>query len=93
MNEKWKTYWTSDTTNKINDYNIMSIEKNMTSIYIDTTLMKVNLKIVQKLSMTFMNIIWTIQDRNWLKKDQLNCNNENIAKWREKVMLQTCTSS
>ncbi len=42
----------------------MSIEKNMTSIYIDTTLMKVNLKIAWKSSMTFMNIIQTSQDRN-----------------------------
>ncbi len=30
--------------NKINDYNIMLIEKNTTLIYIDTMLMKVNLK-------------------------------------------------
>ncbi len=50
--------------NKTNNYNIMSIEKNTTSIYIDTTLMKVNLKIVWKSLMTFMNIIWTSQDRN-----------------------------
>ncbi len=57
MNEKWRTYWTSNTTNEINDYNIMSIEKNTTSIYINTTLMKVNLKIAWKSSMTFMNII------------------------------------
>ncbi len=35
----------------------MLIEKNTTSIYIDTTLIKVNLKIAWKLSMTFMNII------------------------------------
>ncbi len=40
-----------------------------------------------------MNDIWTSQDRNWLKKDQSNCSNENITKWREKVMLQACTSS
>ncbi len=50
--------------NETNNYNIMSIEKNTTSIYIDTTLMKVNLKIVWKSLMTFMNIIWTSQDRN-----------------------------
>ena len=31
--------------NETNDYNIMLIKKNMMSIYIDTTLMKVNLKI------------------------------------------------
>ncbi len=68
----------------------MSIEKNMMSIYIDTTLMKVNLKITWKSSMTFMNIIQTSQDRNQLKKDWLNCSNENIAKWREEVMLQAC---
>ncbi len=49
MNEKWKTYWTSDIMNKINDYNIMLIEKNMTSIYINTTLMKVNSKNFWKL--------------------------------------------
>ncbi len=79
--------------NKTNDYNIMSIEKNTTSIYIDTTLMKVNLKIAWKLLMTFMNVIWTSQDRNQLKKDQLNCSNENIAKWRERVMLQACILS
>ncbi len=30
--------------NEISDYNIVLIEKNTTSIYIDTTLMKVNLK-------------------------------------------------
>ncbi len=48
MNEKWRTYWISDTTNKINDYNIMSIKKNTTLIYIDTTLMKVNSKNVQR---------------------------------------------
>ncbi len=42
MNKKWRTYWTSDIMNEINDYNIMLIEKNTTSIYIDTTLMKVN---------------------------------------------------
>ncbi len=42
MNEKWRTYWTSDITD--DDYNIVSIEKNMTSIYIDTTSMKVNSK-------------------------------------------------
>ncbi len=39
-----------------------------------------------------MNDIWTSQDRNQLKKDQLNCSNENIAKWREEVMLWSCTS-
>ncbi len=44
MNEKWRTYWTSDTTNEVNDYNIISIEKNTTLIYIDTTSMKVNSK-------------------------------------------------
>ncbi len=43
--------------NETNDYNIMLIEKNMTLIYIDTTLMKMNLKIAWKSSMTFMNII------------------------------------
>ncbi len=80
MNEKWRIYWTSNITNKVNDYNIMSIEKNTTSIYIDTTLMKVNLKIAWKLLMTFMNIIQTSQDKNQLKKDWLNCSNENIAK-------------
>ncbi len=42
MNEKWKTYWTSNTINEINNYNIVSIEKNTTLIYIDTTSMKVN---------------------------------------------------
>jgi len=47
----------------------VSIEKNMTLIYIDTTSMKVNSKIVQKSSMTFMNIIQTSQDKNQLKKD------------------------
>ena len=93
MNEKWKTYWTSDTMNEINNYNIVLIEKNTMSIYIDTTLMKVNSKIAWKSSMTFMNIIWTSQDRNWLKKDELNCSNENIARWRRRVMLQSCTLS
>ncbi len=44
MNERWRTYWTSDIMNEINDYNIVSIKKNTTSIYIDTTSMKVNLK-------------------------------------------------
>ncbi len=39
--------------------------------------------------MTFMNEIWISQDKNQ-KKDQLNCSNENITKWREKVMLQVC---
>ncbi len=38
-----------------------------------------------------MNDIWTSQNRNRLKKYQLNCNNENIIKWREKIMLQMCT--
>ncbi len=71
----------------------MSIEKNTMLIYIDTTLMKVNSKIAWKSSMTFMNVIQTSQDRNQLKKDQLNCSNENIAKWREEIMLQACTSS
>ncbi len=47
MNEKWRTYWTSDTTD--NDYNIMSIEKNTTLIYIDTTLMKMSSRIVRRL--------------------------------------------
>ncbi len=79
--------------NETNDYNIISIEKNTTSIYIDTTSMKVNLKIAQKSSMTFMNVIQTSQDKNRLKKDWLNCSNENIAKWRKRVMLQACTSS
>ncbi len=79
--------------NETNDYNIMSIEKNTMSIYIDTTSMKVNSKIAWKLLMTFMNVIWTSQDRNWLKKDWLNCSNENIAKWRREVMLWSCTSS
>ncbi len=37
----------------------MSIEKNTMSIYIDTTLMKVNLKIAWKSSINFMNIIQT----------------------------------
>ncbi len=64
MNKKWRTYWISDTMNETNDYNIMSIEKNTTLIYIDTTLMKVNSKIAWKLSMTFMNVIQTNQDRN-----------------------------
>ncbi len=41
---RWRIYWTSNTTNEINDYNIMLIKKNMMSIYIDTTSMKVNLK-------------------------------------------------
>ncbi len=76
--------------NEANDYNIVSIEKNTMLIYIDTTLMKVNLKIVWKSLMTFMNVIWTSQDRNQLKKDWLNCNNENIARWREEIMLQAC---
>ncbi len=40
-----------------------------------------------------MNNIQTSQDRNQLKKDQLNCSNENIARWKERVMLQSCTSS
>ncbi len=44
MNEKWRIYWTSDTMNETNDYNIVLIEKNTTSIYINTTSMKVNLK-------------------------------------------------
>ncbi len=44
MNEKWKIYWTSDTTNEINDYNIMLIEKNMTLIYIDTVTKCVNIE-------------------------------------------------
>ena len=34
MNEKWRIYWTSDIMNETNDYNILLIEKNMTSIYI-----------------------------------------------------------
>ena len=34
--------------NEVNDYNIMSIEKNTTSIYINTTLMKVNSKNAQR---------------------------------------------
>ncbi len=93
MNEKWRTYWTSDTTNETNDYNIVSIEKNTTLIYIDTTSMKVNSKIAWKSSMTFMNVIQTSQDKNQLKKDWLNCSNENIARWRRRVMLWSCTSS
>ncbi len=44
MNERWRIYWISDTINKTNDYNIMLIEKNMTLIYINIMLMKVNLK-------------------------------------------------
>ncbi len=32
MNEKWRTYWTSDITE--DDCNIMLIEKTMTLIYI-----------------------------------------------------------
>ncbi len=44
MNEKWRTYWTSNTINETNDYNIVLIKKNMTSIYIDTMSMKVNSK-------------------------------------------------
>ncbi len=40
-----------------------------------------------------MNDIQTSQDRNQLKKDWLNCNNENIIKWRKEIMLQSCTSS
>ncbi len=40
-----------------------------------------------------MNDIQTSQDRNQLKKDQLNCSNENIARWRKKIMLWSCTSS
>ncbi len=43
MNKKWRTYWTSDTTE--DDCNIMSIEKTMMLIYIDTMLMKMNSKI------------------------------------------------
>ncbi len=43
MNEKWRTYWTSDTTE--NDCNIVLIEKTMTLIYIDTMSMKMSLKI------------------------------------------------
>ena len=47
MNEKWRTYWTSDTTE--DDCNIVSIEKTMTSIYIDTMLMKMSLKTAWRL--------------------------------------------
>ncbi len=36
-----------------------------------------------------MNDIWINQDRNQ-KKDQSNCSNENITRWREKIMLQAC---
>ncbi len=36
-----------------------------------------------------MNDIQISQDRN-RKKDQLNCSNENIAKWKERVMLRAC---
>ncbi len=43
--------------NETNDYNIMSIEKNTTLIYIDTTSMKVNSKIAWKSLITFMNVI------------------------------------
>ncbi len=50
--------------NEANNYNIVSIEKNITLIYIDTTLMKVNSKIAWKSLMTFMNVIQTSQDRN-----------------------------
>ncbi len=64
MNEKWRIYWTSDIMNETNDYNIMLIEKNTTLIYINTMSMKVNSKIAWKSSMTFMNFIWTSQDRN-----------------------------
>ncbi len=42
MNKKWRTYWTSDITK--NNCNIMLIEKIMTSIYINTMLMKMSLK-------------------------------------------------
>ena len=84
--DEWKV---KNILNETNDYNIVSIEKNTTLIYIDTTLMKVNSKIAWKSSITFMNIIQTSQDRNWLKKDQLNYSNENIARWREKIMLQS----
>ncbi len=34
-----------------------------------------------------MNDIQTSQDRNQLKKDQSNCSNENIVRWRKKIML------
>ncbi len=40
-----------------------------------------------------MNDIQTSQDRNQLKKDWSNDSNENITKWREKVMLWLCTLS
>ncbi len=46
MNEKWRTFWTLDITD--DDYNIVSIEKNTTSIYIDTTSMKMSLKDVRR---------------------------------------------
>ena len=63
MNEKWRTYWTSDTMNKINDLSIMSIEKNTTLIYINTILMKASSKNVQKSWITFINDILTSQDK------------------------------
>jgi len=47
MNEKWRTYWTSNITD--NNYNIMSIEKNMISIYINTTLMKLSSRSIKRL--------------------------------------------
>ncbi len=42
MNEKWRTYWTSNITE--DNCNIMLIEKIITSIYINTMLMKMSLK-------------------------------------------------
>ncbi len=57
MNEKWRTYWISNIINNINNYNIVSIKKNTTLIYINITLMKVNSKIAWKSLMIFMNVI------------------------------------
>ena len=47
MNEKWRTYWTSDIIK--GNCNIVSIEKIMTLIYIDTMLMKMSLKTAWRL--------------------------------------------
>ena len=69
MNEKWKTYWTSDITE--DDCNIVSIEKIMTSIYINTMLMKMSLKTAWRLYITFIKSIWTSQVRNQLNKNWL----------------------
>ncbi len=46
MNKKWRTYWTSNITE--DNCNIMSIEKIMMSIYIDTMLMKMSSKTAWK---------------------------------------------